>query len=93
MTRLQTRLWTADGDPMNHDPNVLSRTQDLPPVFEENSNLYIFTGDGLAELKSRIGRRPLMFEIDSIEAWDIDEEVDFQIAEALYEQRRGLLAA
>ena len=93
VTRLQTRLWNADGQPMNHDPSVLLRTQDLPPVFEENSNLYLFTRDGLEQQQSRIGQRPLLFEIDRIEAWDIDEEADFEIAEALYEQRRSSLAA
>ena len=93
VTRLQTRLWNADGRPMNHDPDLLIRTQDLPPVFEENSNLYIFTRDTLEQRKSRIGQRPLLFEIDRIEAWDIDEESDFEIVEALYERRRGSLAA
>src|SRR3954451_23741650 len=33
VTRLQTRLWSADGQPINHDPHVLLRTQDLPPVY------------------------------------------------------------
>ncbi len=93
VTRLQTRLWNADGQAINHDRSVLLRTQDLPPVFEENSNLYLFTRDGLEQQRSRIGQRPLLFEIDRIEAWDIDEEADFEIAEALYEQRRKSLAA
>ena len=43
VTRLQTRLYDANGNAMNHDPSILLRTQDLPPVFEENSNLYIFS--------------------------------------------------
>ncbi len=93
VTRLQTRLWNADGHPMNHDPNVLLRTQDLPPVFEENSNLYLFTREVLEQQGSRIGQRPLLFEIDRIEAWDIDEESDFEIAVALYERRKSSMAA
>jgi len=44
VTRLQTRLWDAAGRPLNHDPARLLRTQDLPPVYEENSCLYLFTG-------------------------------------------------
>lgn len=31
VTRLQARLWDADGRAVNHDPAVLLRTQDLPP--------------------------------------------------------------
>ncbi len=84
VTRLQTRLWTADGKPINHEPSALIRTQDLPPVYEENSCLYLFTREGLARRGTRIGERPILFEVPREEAWDIDEEVDFQVAEALY---------
>lgn len=87
VTRLQTRLYDAQGQAMNHDPNVLLRTQDLPPIYEENSNIYIFSRDTLRERKNRIGKNPLLFEIDRDEAWDIDEEVDFRIAELLYQVR------
>lgn len=90
VTRLQTRLWIEAGRPLNHDPSVLLRTQDLPPVFEENSCIYLFTADGLARRGNRIGERPVLFEIERDEAWDIDEEVDFQVAEALYALRERL---
>lgn len=88
VTRVQTRLWSADAQPVNHDPAVLLRTQDLPPVYEENSCLYLFTRDVLERQRNRIGARPLLFEIDAEEAWDIDEEIDFRVAEFLYQQRR-----
>ena len=92
VTRLQTRLWDAQGRPINHDPNVLLRTQDLPPIYEENSNLYIFTRANLETRRNRLGERPMMFEIDALEAYDIDEELDFRIAEYLYAERdKGLL--
>lgn len=89
VTRLQTRLYDAEGKAMNHDPSVLLRTQDLPPVYEENSNLYLFTQQILEERKNRIGYNPMMFTIDRDEAWDIDEEVDFRIAELLYRDRQA----
>jgi CMP-N-acetylneuraminic acid synthetase len=89
VTRLQTRLYDANGNPMNHDPNILLRTQDLPPVFEENSNLYIFSEKTLKEKNNRIGYSPLIFEMDRDEAWDIDEEIDFRVAEFLYLNREG----
>lgn len=87
VTRLQRRLWDADGRAVNHDPDQLLRTQDLPPVYEENSCLYIFSKPILEARRNRIGERPLMFEIDRIEAWDIDEESDFRVAELLYAER------
>lgn len=88
VTRLQTRLYFEDGRAINHDPKELLRTQDLPPVYEENSNLYLFTRETLERKGHRIGDRPLMFEIPREEAWDIDEEVDFAVAEFLMERRR-----
>jgi CMP-N-acetylneuraminic acid synthetase len=89
VTRLQSRLWDANGSPLNHDPRRLRRTQDLPPIFEENSCLYLFSRLGLEEHGSRIGSRPMMFELPRDESWDIDDETDFRIAEALYELRLG----
>ena len=91
VTRLQRRLWDAHGRALNHDPDQLLRTQDLPPVYEENSNLYIFSRPILEQRRNRIGYRPLMFEIDRIEAWDIDDEQDFRLAEILYAERERLL--
>jgi CMP-N-acetylneuraminic acid synthetase len=82
VTRWQTRLYASDGTPINHDPDVLLRTQDLPPVYEENSNLYVFTAAQIAAGR-RIGKRPILFEIDPLEAVDIDVETDFMLAEAL----------
>ena len=89
VTRLQTRFWDGLARPINHNPAILLRTQDLPPVFEENSCFYIFTREILESNHNRIGRRPFLFEVDASEAWDIDEELDFQIAEFLYLNNQG----
>jgi CMP-N-acetylneuraminic acid synthetase len=86
VTRVQVRLWDEFARAINHNPAILLRTQDLPPIYEENSCLYIFTKDMLEARSNRIGEQPLMFEIDRIEAWDIDEELDFEIAEFLYRE-------
>ena len=87
VTRLQTRLWNSLALPVNHNPAILLRTQDLPSIYEENSCLYIFTKEILQSRHNRIGNRPYLFEIDRIEAVDIDEELDFRMAEFLYQER------
>jgi CMP-N-acetylneuraminic acid synthetase len=89
VTPLHTRLWTEDGKPLNHDPSVLLRTQDLPPVMEENSCLYLFAGDLLERTGRRIGERPLLYPVAAYEAWDIDDELDWLVVEALYGSRAG----
>lgn len=87
VTPLHTRFYWPDGRPVNHDPEVLLRTQDLPPVYEENSCLYLFSRELFARRGHRLGSRPLMFPMDRHEAVDIDEEFDFAVAEALMRQR------
>lgn len=88
VTRIQRRLWDAECRPVNHDPEVLLRTQDLPPLYEENSCLYLFRAEVLRQRNNRIGASPLQFEIDRLEAVDIDEEPDFRLAEYLLRDRR-----
>jgi len=83
VTRWQTRLYDQHGRAINHNPLELIQTQDLPPVYEENSCLYIFTRENLLKRHHRIGEAPLLFEIDPDEAWDIDEELDFAICNFL----------
>ncbi|MFZ4857081.1 MAG: cytidylyltransferase domain-containing protein [Desulfuromonadaceae bacterium] len=90
VTRLQTRLYWQSGEPVNHNPQELLRTQDLPPVFEENSNFYIFSKKAFATADNkRICLNPKMFEINKLEAVDIDEECDFRLAELLFRMRSG----
>jgi len=89
VTRLQTRLYFQDGKAINHNPSELIQTQDLPPVYEENSCLYIFARENLERKKHRIGDKSLMFEIDADEAWDIDEELDFEITDFLMRKRNA----
>jgi CMP-N-acetylneuraminic acid synthetase len=83
VNRFQTRLYSADGTAINHDPNSLIRTQDLSPVYEENSCLYVFTPSSFGKHGRRIGDSPLMYETDRIESIDIDDEYTFRLAEML----------
>jgi CMP-N-acetylneuraminic acid synthetase len=87
VTRVQTRLYDRLGHALNHDPKILLQTQDLPPVYEENSCIYIFNRKNLERYSNRLGERPLMFEMDADEAWDIDEELDFAITGFLMQHR------
>jgi CMP-N-acetylneuraminic acid synthetase len=74
---------------VNHNPNILLRTQDLPPIYEENSCMYIFSKTILERKHNRIGDRPYLLEISKEEAQDIDIEVEFRIAEFLYQARNS----
>lgn len=92
VTRLQARLWDKDIRPLNHDPAVLLRTQDLDPVFLENSCMYVFDRETLERRGNRIGDRPLVLEITGHEALDIDVEEDFREASLVWSSLHGTSA-
>lgn len=87
VTPLQKRFFWEDGKAVNHDPESLIKTQELPYIYEENSCIYIFSRKVFEDEKNRIGRNPMMFPMDPYESVDIDEPFDFSIAEALMAER------
>jgi CMP-N-acetylneuraminic acid synthetase len=90
VNKFQTRFYRADSSAINHDPDVLLRTQDLEPWFEENSNLYLFTSSSFAATGARIGKKPLLQEMPRSESMDIDDVEGWQIAEAVCQYRMAL---
>ena len=83
----QTRLYTNQNNnvsALNHNPNELIPTQNLEPLYEENSCLYIFKKDVLFERHHRIGNKPYIHIMNDIESSDIDVESDFVLAEQLH---------
>lgn len=89
VTAMRKRLYWPDGRPVNHDPSNMLRTQDLSPIYEENSNLYLFSRQSFLTRRHRIGASPLMFLMDPMEALDIDDEHEFTLAELLMSHRLG----
>ena len=91
VTKVQTRFYDKNAKAINHNPNELLRTQDLEPMYEENSNFYIFSKESFKEANNkRIGLKPQIFEVNKLEAIDIDEPEDFIMAELLYKNRNKL---
>jgi len=90
VTVVRDRIWDVLGRAVNHNPNILLQTQDLPKwLVLENSTMYLFERSRLLNDRNRIGNRPFLYEVPEIEARDIDIEIDFQIAEMLYKALRG----
>ncbi len=83
VNRMHTRFYTAEGAPINHDPDNLIRTQDLPPYMEENSVCYLFSPESFAATGARIGKKPLLFATPRLQSVDIDEPADWFMAESL----------
>ncbi len=80
-----SRFYNSSRKPINHDPNLLLRTQDLTPVYEENSCFYIFTKASFKGCgNKRIGKNPYMYVLEKFESVDIDTVEDFILAELIY---------
>ena len=80
--KLQDYLW-QDGEPLNFDATNLPRTQDLKPIYQETSGVYVFTREVFERYHRRIGKKPFIKEVSFKEAVDIDNPEDFYLAEAL----------
>jgi len=83
--KMQDFLW-QNGKPLNYNPCFIPRTQDLTPIYMETTGLYIFSRETIAKLHRRIGDKPFLLEMDEIESTDINNPIDFEIADALYMQ-------
>ena len=84
---MQTRLYSLnnnDVNAINHNPNELLPTQELEPLYEENSCIYIFKKNILFDRHHRIGYKPYIYIMNDIESTDIDTEDNFILAKSLY---------
>lgn len=80
--KLQDYLWKK-GEPLNFDATNLPRTQDLEPIYQETSGVYVFTKEVFNKYGRRIGVKPFIKEVTFKEAVDIDNPEDFELAEVM----------
>src|SRR5690606_31515892 len=89
VTEHRFRLFRESGEPLNHEPGHLGRSQDIEPLYEDNSNIYVFSRDSFRANGGRIGKRPQMFPMSKLEAIDIDYPDDFMLADAAMRMRHA----
>ncbi len=77
--RIQTFAWYM-GNPINYDLNDVPRTQDMEPIWVETSAFFMFTKEVFTDYHRRIGFSPYIQEVSGIEALDIDERKDYELA-------------
>lgn len=64
-------------------PHAPRRQQDRDPLFEENSAIYMTRVTSLKETNSVLGHKVEPYYMDALEAIDINDPLDFEIAEAI----------
>ncbi len=91
VNKLQEFIW-KDGSPLNFSLDKIPRTQDIPPLFIETNGMYVFLKEVMEQYHRRIGKKPYLLEVSRIEAMDIDNPIDFDMANAVYESivKRGI---
>lgn len=77
--KVQTFAWYK-GTPINYSLDNVPRTQDMEPIWVETSGFYMFKKDIFTDYGRRIGFSPYIQEVEGIEALDIDEYKDFDLA-------------
>jgi len=82
VTEHTSPFYTAIGEPINHDPGVIEQSQNAQLIYEDNSNLYIFSRESFG-FWGRVGLEPFMFPISKLESIDINTEEDWKIAEVV----------
>lgn len=79
-------LWQGDA-PINYDINVTPKSQDLPDIVSLNFAITIIEREIMMERKNVVGHKPKFIELDKVEAMDIDDVIDFSVAEVMYRER------
>jgi len=74
------------GQPVNFNPDVVQKTQDLEPVIMGNGAFFIFTKKTFKENNNRTGNNPCFFPIGFPEDIEIDYEEDWNLTERIYER-------
>ena len=82
-----TRFYDKNGNDMNHNRFKLIPTQELDPIYEENSCMYLFTKESLFKFKARIAKKAYMYKMNDIESTDIDWPDDFELAQNIHKIR------
>lgn len=80
--------WSSEGKPLNFDPTMKKRTQEIQEWHVENGAFYITNRDIFLKNNNLIGENVDFIVMPKIDSVDIDDYEDLQVAEStiLYRQ-------
>ena len=82
---VKEHLWLKN-KPLNYNPKKSPNTQDLPNIMKLTYGANIISRKQMIEKKNVLGNKPYFMNIDEIEGLDVDNPIDFEIANYLYKQ-------
>ena len=83
---IKNYLW-KDQKPLNYDikKEKWPATQNLKPIYELDSGVFISSKKNYLKFKNRIGLKPYFYELNKINSTDVDWEDDFNFVKMLIE--------
>ena len=71
-------------NPINFNPNVIQRTQDLKPIYFSNGAFFVMTKRIFKKNKNRWGSSVYFYPLNAIEGVEIDYPEDLKLAKIIY---------
>lgn len=78
-------MW-LNRQPLNYDIQQSPNSQDLPEIFRITYGICINSNENMIKYRNVVGSDPYFLEIGQRESVDIDDIIDFEFAEFLYER-------
>ena len=86
VTKHQEFSWITKGKknikffPINFNPKVVTKTQNLKPIYMSNGSFFIFRKKTFKKYNNRIGNNPYYYELKFPESVEIDNKEDLNLA-------------
>ena len=82
---VKEHLW-LNNKPMNYNPKKSPNTQDLPNIMKLTYGINIISRKDMIKNKNVLGRKPFFYNISEVEGIDVDNPLDFDVAEYLFKK-------
>lgn len=82
---IKEHLW-LNNKPINYNPKKSPNTQDLPDIMKLTYGANIISRKLMISKKNVLGNNPYFHNISDIEGLDVDNPIDFDVAEYLYKK-------
>jgi len=73
--------------PINFNPNVVQRTQDVEKIYFSKGAFFIFTKSTFKQYKNRLGKKNFYYPLSMLEAVEIDTADDLEFARLVHAGR------
>ena len=84
---VKEHLW-LNNKPLNYNPKKSPNTQDLPNILKLTYGANIIEREKMIQKKNVVGNKPYFYLVDEIEGLDVDNPVDFEVANFIFKKNK-----